>query len=413
MSVYIPLARRYRPTKFSEVIGQDITIKILTKAIQHDRLGTAILLDGTRGVGKTTIARILAKVVRCEKGGMDPCMKCKACLEFNSNIDVVEMDAASHTSVEDIRDIIESCQYLPSTGKYKVFIIDEVHMLSKSAFNALLKTLEEPPEHVKFIFATTELYKIPETIVSRCLRFNLKRVDSVLLLQYLSSVCLKENIQFEEGAIRLVSKAANGSIRDALSILEQAINVSDNVIQEAQVRELLAGMSYTEALNLLKQILNAEAKNAVLVTRKSILGGTSPEEVVFTLMNLVHKIMCLRVNVEYFGDCTLSEDDEIGLSVLAKGIPISRLSTLWQMLERGSTEAHDAENKRIAVEMLITRLCCASSLPDLADILKMKQENSSKTEEDLAKQTIAAINTSITDSALQMFEGSTIAGNIN
>ncbi len=420
MSIYIPLARRYRPKKFSEVIGQDIAIKILSQAIQNGRLGSAILLNGTRGVGKTTLARILAKVIRCENSGIDPCQKCPTCLDFDTNnVDVIEMDAASHTGVEDIRDIIESCQYLPSIGRYKVFIIDEVHMLSKSAFNALLKTLEEPPEHVKFLFATTEIQKIPETILSRCLRFNLKRIDTELLTQYLSSICLKEHIQFEDRAIRLIANAANGSIRDALSTLEQAINVSDSILQEAQIRELLSGMSYSEAFVLLKQIFESDTKSAISTIRRSVISGTSPEEIVTTLMNLVHKITCLRVGANYFGDCALENDDEIGLALLAKEMSISKLSSLWQMLEKGNAEINDLESKRIVIEMLVVRLCYASSLPDIAEIIKQHKETSKAAEKSkkdnsdelLTKRTLDVIksdNTSVKDAALQMFSGAKI-----
>ena len=412
MSVYIPLARRYRPKKFSEVVGQDIVVKILSQALENGRLGSAILLNGTRGIGKTTIARILAKIIRCENPKLDACGECRPCQEFDSNnMDVLEMDAASHTSVDDIREIIDSCKYLPSTGKYKVFIIDEVHMLSKSAFNALLKTLEEPPAHVKFIFATTELYKIPETILSRCLRFDLKRIDVNLLTQFLSGVCTKEGVKFEEGAIRLIAKVANGSIRDSLSILEQAINVSDSELMESQIREMLGGMSYSDALELLRKILDSDAKSAVSMVRTAILGGTSPGEVINTIMNLVHKMTCLRVGANYFGDCVLPHDDELGLAILAKSMPLSRLSTLWQMLVHGANENHDADNKAIALEMIIIRLCYAASLPDLAEIIEGKSKKKQlerPNERQLMENTLAAIKKERTlkDEALQMFKGS-------
>lgn len=412
MSVYIPLARRYRPKKFSEVVGQDIVVKILSQALENGRLGSAILLNGTRGIGKTTIARILAKIIRCENPKLDACGECQPCKEFDSNnMDVLEMDAASHTSVDDIREIIDSCKYLPSTGKYKVFIIDEVHMLSKSAFNALLKTLEEPPAHVKFIFATTELYKIPETILSRCLRFDLKRIDVNLLTQFLANVCAKEGVKFEEGAIRLIGKAANGSIRDSLSILEQAINVSDSELVETQIREMLGGMSYSDALELLRKILDSDAKSAVSMVRTAILGGTSPGEVINTIMNLVHKMTCLRVGANYFGDCVLQHDDELSISILAKSMPISRLSTLWQMLNHGANENHDTSNKAIALEMLIIRLCYAASIPDLAEIIEGKSKPKQLERPDeklLMENTLAVIKKekSLKDEALQMFKGS-------
>lgn len=402
MSVYIPIARRYRPKKFSEVIGQDITIKIITQALEQNRLGSAILFNGTRGVGKTTIARILAKVVRCENSNIDACGKCKPCTEFDTNnIDIIEIDAASHTSVDDIREIIDSCKYLPSSGRFKVFIIDEVHMLSKSAFNALLKTLEEPPAHVKFIFATTELYKVPDTIVSRCLRFDLKRVDADLLTQYIASVCAKEGVKFEEGALHLIAKAANGSVRDSLSILEQAINISDSEIKESVVMEMLCGISYSSTLKLLKEILSSDTKRAVLSVRQFLLGGASASEIMNSLMSLVHKLTCIRVGANYFGDCVLPHDDEVGLVALANESPLSRLSTLWQMLLRGNSEINETDNQKIALEMLIIRLCCASSIPDISSIISSYLQNKKP-----EARTVSTPKT-LAQEALEMFKGST------
>jgi DNA polymerase-3 subunit gamma/tau len=242
MSHYIPLATKYRPQKFSQVVGQDITVRIITRGMQKNRLGSALLFAGTRGVGKTTIARILAKALRCTHSDPEPCGKCESCLGFlrDNQIDVIEIDAASNTGVEDVREIIESCRYRPTTGQYKIFIIDEVHMLSKSAFNALLKTLEEPPEHVKFLMATTETHKIPETILSRVLRFDLKRVDQDLIAQYLSTICNQEDISANADALSLIARAADGSIRDSLSILDQAINLAEgNRIDLQDVKDLL------------------------------------------------------------------------------------------------------------------------------------------------------------------------------
>lgn len=419
MSVYLPLARRYRPKKFSDVIGQDIVVKILSQAIKRGRLGSAVLLNGTRGIGKTTIARILAKVVRCESGAPDACGKCPACLSFETNnIDIVELDAASHTGVDDIREIIDSCKYLPSVGKFKVFIIDEVHMLSKSAFNALLKTLEEPPEHIKFIFATTELYKIPETVLSRCLRFDLKRIDTNLLTQFLSSVCAKESVNFEEGAIRLIAQSANGSVRDALSILEQAINISDEGLSEVQIREMLCGISYTEAFSLLKRVLDADAKYVISALRNSFANGTSATQIINSMMSLVHKMTCLHIGASYSGDCTLQNDEEMELATLSKKTPLSRISSIWQMMERGSTEINNAENKNIALEMLIVRLCYASSIPDLSEIIQNCTAQSSQKGipiiEPKTQQITEPINNtpqkemSLKDEALKMFAGSSV-----
>ncbi len=398
MSVYVPLARKYRPRKFSDVIGQDVVVKILTQAIANNRLSSAILLNGTRGIGKTTIARILARTIRCDARGVEPCEKCAACVSDESSMmDIIEMDAASNTGVDDIREIIDSCKYLPSNGRYKVFIIDEVHMLSKSAFNALLKTLEEPPAHVKFIFATTELYKIPETVLSRCLRFDLKKIDQRMLEQFLASVCTKEKIQFEESALRLVAKAANGSIRDSLSILEQAINVSDGKIVEQNILGMLNSVTYSDAFQILKLILSNNPKEAISLTRRIVLSGAAASEVVRAIMSIVHKMTCIHVSANYFGDCSLSHDEEIGLSLLAKENAISKLSTLWQMLERGLLEISGSECEDISLEMLIIRLCYASDLPDLSQIIKMYESNQIKHDHNN--------KTSLVDEALKMFGG--------
>ena len=266
MSVYIPLARKYRPKQFSDVIGQDITVRIITRGMLKNRLGAALLFSGIRGIGKTTLARILAKAFRCENAQPEPCGTCEFCKEFEngSPIDVIEIDAASNTGVDDVREIIESCRYKPTTGKYKIFIIDEVHMLSKSAFNALLKTLEEPPEHVKFMLATTETYKIPETILSRVLKFDLKKVEQPVIAQYLSSICHRENISADAESLSLIAKAADGSIRDGLSILDQAINMSEkNEIVVADVKSMLNISNDSDVLDLLESIFSANVKETI------------------------------------------------------------------------------------------------------------------------------------------------------
>ena len=313
--MYVPLATKYRPKKFSDVVGQDIVVKILTKAILKDRVGHSILFTGTRGVGKTTLARILAKTLRCENRRPDeyePCGKCESCLNFSkdSQIDVIEIDAASNTGVDDVREIIESCRYKPTTGKYKIFIIDEVHMLSKSAFNALLKTLEEPPEHVKFMMATTEIYKIPETILSRVLRFDLRNVDSNLIAQYLSTICNQENISVGAEALSLVARFANGSIRDSLSILDQILNVADNSSLSAeQVREILCVSDDNDLIELFNLIMSSNLKDAVTKYREIIFNETSVKTILTRLMDFVYFLTCAKSNLK-IPDKTLSEESE-------------------------------------------------------------------------------------------------------
>lgn len=381
--MYIPLATKYRPQKFSDVIGQDIVVKILTRGIIKDRLGAALLFAGTRGVGKTTLARIVAKSLRCENRSPDdpePCCKCSACLEFahDTQMDVIEIDAASNTSVDDVREIIENCRYKPTTGKYKIFIIDEVHMLSKSAFNALLKTLEEPPEHVKFLFATTETYKVPETILSRVLRFDLKNLEPGLIAQHLSTICNQEKISAEADALSLLAKAANGSVRDSLSLLDQAINVADNnTLTVANVRDMLNVSDDSDIVELLRIISTGNVKAAIEKYRMLISAGNEPSGLIAVLMDFVHAMVCVKTNVE----TSVSVDK---LREISKDISLAALSKIWQMLIKGADELRFCDRPEIVLEMVIMRICYSSSLPDLEEIVKqiMNGENkSNKTKE--------------------------------
>lgn len=369
MGSYIPLATRYRPQKFSDVIGQDVVVKILTRGIQKNRLGPALLFAGTRGVGKTTLARIVAKSLRCENrnnNDPEPCCKCAACLEFSraSQLDVIEIDAASNTGVDDVREIIENCRYKPASGKYKIFIIDEVHMLSKSAFNALLKTLEEPPAHVEFLFATTETYKVPETILSRVLRFDLKSLDQGLIAQHLSAICNQERISAEAEALTLIAKVANGSIRDSLSILDQAIDLSDNhVLTLDDVKIMLNVVEDSDIINLLKLILNGAVQNAIKEYRKLLHSGVNTSTLINSLMDFTHSLACMKSNIEP----SIKLDS---LLSLAHDTSMAALSKIWQMLVKGSEELKFCDHPEIVLEMIIMRICYASSLPDLDKIVK-------------------------------------------
>lgn len=379
--MYIPLANKYRPQKFADVVGQDIVVKILTRAILKDRVGHSILFTGTRGVGKTTLARILAKALRCENrqpNDFEPCGKCESCLNFSKDnqIDVIEIDAASNTGVDDVREIIESCRYKPSMGKYKIFIIDEVHMLSKSAFNALLKTLEEPPEHVKFLMATTEIYKIPETILSRVLRFDLKNVDSILIAQYLSTICNQENISVGAEALSIVARFANGSIRDSLSILDQILNVADNnSLTAQQVREILCVSDDSDLLDLFRLIVSSNLKDSISKYREIIANGISAKAVLTRLMDFVYFVTCAKSNLK-IPDQTLSEESENKLRNAAQSMTLSSLSRIWQMLVKGADELKICDRQEIALEMLIIRVIYASHLPDLDEFLKKLKTNS-------------------------------------
>ncbi|MBO7454114.1 MAG: DNA polymerase III subunit gamma/tau [Alphaproteobacteria bacterium] len=406
--MYTPLANKYRPQKFADVVGQDVAVKILTKAILKDRVGHSILFTGTRGVGKTTLARILAKTLRCENrqpNEYEPCGKCESCLNFSkdSQIDVIEIDAASNTGVDDVREIIESCRYKPTTGKYKIFIIDEVHMLSKSAFNALLKTLEEPPEHVKFLMATTEIFKIPETILSRVLRFDLKNVDSVLISQYLSTVCNRENISVGADALSLVARFADGSIRDSLSILDQILNVADNnSLSAKQVREILCVSDDSDLLELFSLIMSSNLKDSVEKYREIISNEVAAKAILTRLMDFVYFVTCVKTNLK-ITDKTLPEESENELRKIAQNTSLSSLSRIWQMLVKGADELKICDRQEIALEMLIIRIIYASHLPDLDEFLKKLKTDSFVASEDRDINSQMSESTSLLAEAMKSF----------
>lgn len=410
MTGYIPLATKYRPLRFSDVIGQDIVIKIITKGIEKKRLGSALLFCGTRGVGKTTIARILAKAFRCPNANPEPCLKCEYCVNSSNDMDIIEIDAASNTSVDDIRGIIESCRYKPSSGKYKIFIIDEVHMLSKSAFNALLKTLEEPPEHVKFFLATTEIYKIPETILSRVLKFDLKPINADVITQYLSSICNKEGIITGIESLSLIAQASDGSLRDSLSILDQALNICDEkVLKFSDVRDMLGICDDFDTLDLLKNVFASDIKSSIQKYRNIIASGANPLEILSSLMDYIYAITCILSNVEIKGE-HYSEEKESKLVELAKMISISGATKIWQMLLKGARELKMTDQADIVLEMILIRIAYASQMPDLNEILKNGFENdkinvNNKSNSELESDIDENSELSLAREAIEMFPG--------
>lgn len=406
--MYTPLANKYRPQKFADVVGQDVVVKILTKAILKDRVGNSIIFTGTRGVGKTTLARILAKALRCEKrqpNEYEPCGKCESCLNFSkdSQIDVIEIDAASNTGVDDVREIIESCRYKPTTGKYKIFIIDEVHMLSKSAFNALLKTLEEPPEHVKFFMATTEIYKIPETILSRTLRFDLKNADNILVAQYLSTICNRENISVGAESLSLIARFANGSYRDSLSILDQILNVADNnSLTPEQVREILCISDDNDLIELFNLIVSSNLKNSIEKYREIISNEVSAKTILTRLMDFVYFVTCTKSDLK-IPDKTLSEESEDKLKKIAQNMTLASLSRIWQMLVKGADELKICDRQEIALEMLIIRIIYVTHFPDLDEFLKELKTNSFVVSEDRGIKSEADDSESLLAEAMKSF----------
>jgi DNA polymerase III subunit gamma/tau len=367
---YRVLARKYRPQSFDELIGQEAMVKTLANAVERDRLAHAFLLTGVRGVGKTSTARLIAKALNCVgpdgTGGptIAPCGVCEPCraIAEGRHIDVIEMDAASHTGVDDVREIIEAVRYAAVSARYKVYIIDEVHMLSKNAFNALLKTLEEPPAHVKFLFATTEVNKVPVTVLSRCQRFDLRRIPADLLAAHFAHVAAAEGVEIEAEALALVARAAEGSARDGLSILDQAIAHGAGAVTAEQVRAML-GLSDRGAIRgLLALILAGDAKGALGAVREQYDLGVEPSALLRGLLEAVHGIT--RAKVGGGEDPALSAEERGAYADWAARLGHGAIHRLWQLLLKGLGEVHAAPMPLEAAEMAVLRVIHAAELPD-------------------------------------------------
>ena len=371
---YRVLARKYRPQTFSELIGQDAMVQTLANAIQRDRLAHAFLMTGVRGVGKTSTARLIAKALNCigpdGQGGptIDPCGKCEPCVAIaeGRHIDVIEMDAASHTGVDDVREIIEAVRYSAVSARYKIYIIDEVHMLSRNAFNALLKTLEEPPAHVKFLFATTEVDKLPVTVLSRTQRFDLKRIPTPLLQQHYASICRREAIEAEDEALYMIASAAEGSARDGLSILDQAIAHADleggGRITADKVRDMLGLADRGAQRRLFGALLEGDPQTLIAEVDKQYALGVEPLALIRGTMDLAHKITLAQIA----GGATdaPSQEERAAIEGWADALPPAQLHRLWQLLLKGHTEVRTAPDPLVAAQMALLRVLHAASLPD-------------------------------------------------
>ena len=372
---YKVLALKYRPTQFSELVGQDTLVKTLRNSFRSNRVGHAFLLHGDRGVGKTSTARLIAKAINCTEkkdGDVEPCNTCSNCnsIQLGRHVDVIEMDGASKTGVNDIREIIETVVYRAASAKFKVYIIDEVHMLSNSAFNALLKTLEEPPEHVKFIFATTEIKKIPLTILSRVNRFDLKRLENAVLINHLIEILQREGLSAEKEALKTIAREAEGSVRDALSILDQVLVNCGSKIENQMVNELLGKISKSDSLNLLELIIKGKTAEVLKRSRDFIAGNTSAANLLQELLVCLHLI-----SVSSLGDSDLMRDDysieEIKLAErLSSKTDTIILTTLWQILFKGIDELSVASEPITSLEMLLLRACHMSILPSPDTLIK-------------------------------------------
>ena len=373
---YRVLARKYRPGDFTALLGQDAMVRTLGNAIRRGQLAQAWLLTGVRGVGKTSTARIIAKALNCigsdGTGGptIAPCGVCEPCIAIAAgrHIDVIEMDAASNTGVDDVREIIEAVRYASVSARYKIYIVDEVHMLSKNAFNALLKTLEEPPPHVKFIFATTEVGKLPVTVLSRCQRFDLRRISSEMLVEHFARIVALEDATAETEALALIARAAEGSVRDGLSIVDQAIAHGAGAVTAAAVRDML-GLSDRGAIrSLMALLLAGEAASALSAFKDSYDLGTDPAQVVQELLELVHTIT--RVKVAGHDDPAMSGEERAVVHDWAARLSFPNLHRLWQLLLKGLAEVHAAPVPVQAAEMALLRIIHASSLPDPGELVR-------------------------------------------
>ena len=376
-SAYRVLARKYRPRDFSGLVGQEPMVRTLTNAFASGRIAQAWMLTGVRGVGKTTTARILARALNYRTDDIDrpsvdltvPGVHCEAIME-GRHVDVIEMDAASHTGVDNMRDLLEQVRYAPVSARYKVYIIDEVHMLSGGAFNAMLKTLEEPPPHVKFIFATTEIRKVPITILSRCQRFDLRRIDAALIRQDLARIGGLEGVEAEDEALAMIARAAEGSMRDAQSILDQAIAHSSGLVTAQTVRDMLGLADRARIIDLFEAVMKGDVAGALGEFRAQYDAGADPATVLTGLAEFNHLVTRIKFVPAAADDPALSQDERRRGADFAQALSVRVLSRSWQMLLKGISETQGAARPVAAAEMVLIRLAHASTLPTLDEALK-------------------------------------------
>jgi DNA polymerase-3 subunit gamma/tau len=380
---YRVLARKYRPQSFSELIGQEPMVQTLTNAFAAGRIAQAFMLTGVRGVGKTTTARILARGLNFETADnnsgpqiemAEEGVHCRQIMEGN-HVDVLEMDAASHTSIDDIREIIEAVRYRPVSARYKVYIIDEVHMLSKAAFNGLLKTLEEPPPHVKFIFATTEIGKVPVTVLSRCQRFDLRRVPTAELTAHLANLCAQEQVSAATPALAMIARAGEGSVRDALSILDQAIAHEPDGLTEDGLRGMLGLSDRAAIYRLFEAIVQGQTADALRLLEEQHVLGVEPSQIMADLATFNHLIARAKAAPDETGNDQLSPEEEKRAGQFSEQLSIPFLSRNWQMLIKGLQEIQQAPNAIQAADMVVIRLCHAAELPTPDELIKQLQKS--------------------------------------
>ena len=379
ITAYRVLARKYRPDSFETLIGQDALVRTLTNALELGRLAHAFVLTGVRGIGKTSTARILARGLNCEGADgtgeptLNPCGVCRHCRDIadSRHIDVLEMDAASNTGVDDVREIIDGANYRPVSARFKIYIIDEVHMLSRNAFNALLKTLEEPPDNVKFIFATTEIRKVPVTILSRCQRFDLRRVPNEMMTTHLANIAKAEGISAEAGALTQISRASEGSVRDALSLLDQAAAMGADKIDEAAIITMLGQAETGQVIAILEACFAGQTAEAVNLFLSADAGGAEAETILADMLDLLHQASLIAAGAS---PSDLPEDQLSQLRGIAD-MGIAKRGTAWQVMLNGHRELKDAPSPKATAQMVLIRLAHLAPMPTPADIIKTLQED--------------------------------------
>ncbi len=378
---YRVLARKYRPTIFADLIGQEAMVRTLTNALASGRLAHAFMLSGVRGIGKTTTARIIARALNCigadGSGGPTPapCGVCQHCtaIAADRHMDVIEMDAASRTGVDEIRELLDGTRYRPTSARYKIYIIDEVHMLSRNAFNALLKTLEEPPEHVRFVFATTEIRKVPITVLSRCQRFDLRRIDQERLAQHLADIAGREGASITAPALHLLARAADGSVRDGLSLLDQAIAHSDGKVDDETVRRMLGLADRTVTYDLTDAVLRGAIAEALELVAAQYRAGADPVEMLSDMLDLTHWLTRIKVDPASLDAPGVAEAERVRGGEIAKSLSMGEATRLWQMLLKGLGEVRTAPSPLQAAEMVLIRIAYAARLPTPAEALRQAQ----------------------------------------
>jgi DNA polymerase-3 subunit gamma/tau len=381
---YRVLARKYRPSSFEDLIGQDAVVRTVSNAFETGRIPQAWILTGVRGVGKTTTARILARALNYElpdgsvKGPTIhmpvPGVHCQAIME-SRHMDVLEMDAASHTGVDDVRQINDSVRYAPASARYKVYIIDEVHMLSTAAFNAFLKTLEEPPEHAKFVFATTEIRKVPVTVLSRCQRFDLRRVDADVLMKHLSNIAAKENVEVEPEALGIVARAAEGSVRDSLSLFDQAIAHAAGPVRADAVRQMLGLADRTRVIDLFDSLARGDIAAAFREFREQYDTGAEPIVVLSDLAEFVNFVTRVKIVPATADNVAFGETERLRARDFAAKLSMRVLSRMWQMLLKGITEVQGATRPAAAAEMVLVRIAYVADMPTPDEAIRMLEQN--------------------------------------